>query len=65
MNPLPTGRSKISTSIRDLDARVKRLEPKQVPGMLISIDPTGVSLVPKNGLIGNASSKPKNYPRYR
>jgi len=65
MNPLPEGKSKISTSIRELDRRVKRLEPKSTPGLLTSIDPTGVSQVPKNGLMGNASSKPKNYPRYR
>ena len=65
MNSLPEGKSRISTSIRDLDRRVKRLEPRSTPGMLTSVDPTGVSQVPVGGLKGNSSSKSKNYPRYR
>lgn len=65
MNPLPEGKSKISSSIRDLDRRLKRIEPKVVPGVLTSIDPTGVSQIPINSLMGKASAKSNSAPRYR
>ena len=65
MNQLPTGKGKLSTVIRDLDQRVKRLEPRLNPGMLTSVDPTGVSQRPKNLLSGTSSKKSSTLPRYR
>lgn len=65
MNNLPTGKGKLSSSIRDLDQRVKRLEPRSNPGNLVRVDPTGVNIRPRNLLMGKASSSRSTAPRYR
>lgn len=62
----PTGTGRLSQIVRDLDARIRRLEPKAGPGKLLQSDPTGVNLRPKNLLAGNSSgAKPNSLPRYR
>ena len=65
MNNLPTGKGKLSSSIRDLDQRVKRLEPRSNPGNLVRVDPTGVNIRPRNLLMGRTNGTSNNLPRYR
>ncbi len=65
MNELPAGKGKLSTAIRDLDQRVKRLEPRSNPGTLTRVDPTGVNIRPRNLLMGRSTGGTNNIPRYR
>lgn len=62
---LPKGTGTISTSIRQLDGRVRRLEPRPNPGAMLNVDPTGVNQRPKNLLMGSVGNGANSAPRYR
>lgn len=66
MTTIPTGKGRLSIVIRDIDRRLKRLEPNQAPGMITNVDPTGVIRRPKNLMMGNVGGgSGGNLPRYR
>jgi len=61
-----TGSGKIPSSIRDLQTRMKRLEPSKAVGTVATVYPDGVHISERTGLAPKKSRQNQSTaPRYR
>ena len=65
LTQLPSGNGKLGRLLRDLDRRIRRLEPRETVGMLRDVQKKGAAFPPNPLTQTGKNGGGSNYPRYR